>query len=199
MTVALPSQASRWTHVGTEPAVAVAARDALGTDARVAVWPPDRLAAALDAVDRELSRLDQQASRFRGDSEISRIHASPRRVHTVSRGLAEAIGVALAAARWTGGRTDPTVGAALAALGYDRDFASVGTLRLLALRRRHGLPGPRAGARLAPGETARTAAAAARRDAPRPRRDGQGARGRPRRRRGAAGQRARRRAGQPGR
>jgi thiamine biosynthesis lipoprotein len=113
--------------VGTESAVAVAARDALGTDARVAVWPPDRLTVALDAVDRELSRLDQQASRFRGDSEVSRIHASPRLVHTVSRGLAEAIGVALAAARWTGGRTDPTVGAALAALGYDRDFACVDT------------------------------------------------------------------------
>jgi thiamine biosynthesis lipoprotein len=126
VTVSLPAQASRWTRVGTEPAVAVAARDALGTDARVAVWPPDRLAVALDAVDRELSRLDQQASRFRSDSEISRIHAAPRRVHTVSRGLAEAIGVALAAARWTGGWTDPTVGAALAALGYDRDFASVG-------------------------------------------------------------------------
>jgi len=126
VTDSLPLQASRWARVGTEPAVAIAARDALGTDARVAVWPPDRLAVALDAVDRELSRLDQQASRFRGDSEISRIHASPCRVHTVSHGLAEAIGVALAAARWTGGRTDPTVGAALAALGYDRDFASVG-------------------------------------------------------------------------
>ena len=126
MTVSLPSQASRWTRVGAEPAVAVAARDALGTDARVAVWPPDRLTVALDAVDRELSRLDQQASRFRGDSEISRIHAAPRRLHTVSRGLAEAIGVALTAARWTGGRTDPTVGAAVAALGYDRDFASIG-------------------------------------------------------------------------
>jgi FAD:protein FMN transferase len=127
VTVALPSRASRWSHVGTEPAVAVAVRDALGTDVRVAVWPPDSLAAALDVVDRELSRLDQQASRFRSDSEISRIHASPRCLHTVSRGLAEAIGVALAAARWTGGRTDPTVGAALAALGYDRDFASVET------------------------------------------------------------------------
>ena len=127
MTGSLPPQSSRWTHVSSEPAVAVAARDAIGTDARVAVWPPDRLAVALDAVDRELSRLDQQASRFRGDSEISRIHAAPRRVHTVSSGLAEAIGIALAAARWTGGRTDPTVGDALAALGYDRDFASVGT------------------------------------------------------------------------
>ncbi len=143
MTVSLPSQASRWTRAGTEPAVAVAARDALGTDARVAVWPPDRLTVALDAVDRELSRLDQQASRFRGDSEICRIHAAPRRVHTVSRGLAEAIGVALAAARWTGGRTDPTVGAALAALGYDRDFASVGAASVgTAPAARPPAPGP---------------------------------------------------------
>ena len=38
--------------------------------------------------------------------------------------MAEAIGVALAAARWTGGRVDPTVGGALIALGYDRDFAT---------------------------------------------------------------------------
>jgi len=40
-------------------------------------------------------------------------------------GLAEAVGVALAAARWTGGLTDPTVGAALVSLGYDRDFALI--------------------------------------------------------------------------
>jgi thiamine biosynthesis lipoprotein len=119
------SPPSPWVQVGTEATVAVAARDALGTDARVAVWPPEGLAAALDAVDGELSRLDRQASRFRDDSEITQIHASQRRVHTVSRGLAEAIRVALAAARWTGGRTDPTVGSALAALGYDRDFASI--------------------------------------------------------------------------
>jgi thiamine biosynthesis lipoprotein len=113
--------------VDTEDAVAIAVRDALGTDARVALWPPDGLAMALDAVDAELSRLDRQASRFRDDSEISRIHRSPRRVHTVSNGLAEAVGVALAAARWTDGLTDPTVGSALARLGYDRDFASIGT------------------------------------------------------------------------
>jgi thiamine biosynthesis lipoprotein len=40
-------------------------------------------------------------------------------------GLAEAVGVALAAARWTGGLTDPTVGDALVSLGYDRDFAAI--------------------------------------------------------------------------
>jgi thiamine biosynthesis lipoprotein len=106
-------------------AVAVAERDALGTDARVAVWPPAGLTAALTAVDAELRRLDRQASRFRGDSEISRVHSSPRHVHRLSRGLAEAVRVALAAARWTGGRVDPTVGGALSALGYDRDFADV--------------------------------------------------------------------------
>jgi FAD:protein FMN transferase len=106
-------------------AAAVAERDALGTSARVAAWPLDGLAAALAAVDAELDRLDRQASRFRADSELSRIHRAPGLVHQVSDGLAEAIRVALAAARWTGGLTDPTVGGALIALGYDRDFAAI--------------------------------------------------------------------------
>ena len=105
---------------------AAAERDALGTSVRVAVWPPDGLAAVLGAVDAELDRLDRQASRFRADSELARIHRAPGLVHPVSDGLAEAIRVALAAAQWTGGLTDPTVGAALIALGYDRDFAAIG-------------------------------------------------------------------------
>ena len=33
--------------------------------------------------------------------------------------------MALAAARWTGGLVDPTVGAAVIRLGYDRDFAAI--------------------------------------------------------------------------
>jgi thiamine biosynthesis lipoprotein len=37
----------------------------------------------------------------------------------------DAVGVALAAARWTGGLADPTVGGALIGLGYDRDFAAI--------------------------------------------------------------------------
>ena len=110
-------------------AVAVAERAALGTSARVAVWPPDGLRSALAAVDAELERLDRQASRFREDSELSRLDREPGPVHQLSRGLAEAIGVALTAARWTGGRVDPTVGGALIALGYDRDFAAIGGAR----------------------------------------------------------------------
>ena len=104
-------------------AVGVAERDALGTTARVVVWPPNWTGRALAAVDAELALLDKQASRFRDDSEISRLHralslpadigeAPLRRRGIVSEGLAEAISVALAAAEWTGGLVDPTVGGA---------------------------------------------------------------------------------------
>ena len=106
--------------------VAIAERAALGTTARVASWPPEDLDLALAAVDSELERLDQQASRFRDDSELSRLYREPGRVHQLSPGLAEAVSVALAAARWTGGLVDPTVGGALIALGYDRDFVAIG-------------------------------------------------------------------------
>ena len=108
----------------------IAERAALGTSARVAAWPAHQLARVLAVVDTELALLDQQASRFRPDSEIS---AACRGVcgtqgggsRIVSEGLAEAIAVALAAARWTGGLVDPTVGNALCALGYDRDFVAI--------------------------------------------------------------------------
>jgi FAD:protein FMN transferase len=106
--------------------VAIAERAALGTTALVASWPPEDLDLALAAVDSELERLDRQASRFRDDSELSRLYQEPGRVHQLSPGLAEAISVALAAARWTGGLVDPTVGSALIALGYDRDFVAIG-------------------------------------------------------------------------
>lgn len=43
----------------------------------------------------------------------------------MTHGLAEAVGVALAAARWTGGLVDPTIGSALISLGYDRDFSAI--------------------------------------------------------------------------
>ena len=120
--------ADRWGRADAE-GIAIAERAALGTTARVAAWPPEDLDLALAAVDTELERLDRQASRFRDDSELSRIHREPSPVHQLSRGLAEAISVALAAARWTGGLVDPTVGGALIALGYDRDFAAIGPPR----------------------------------------------------------------------
>jgi thiamine biosynthesis lipoprotein len=113
------------TSVGSR-SVAVAERDALGTTARLAIWPPDRLRPALGAVDAAIRRLDLAASRFRTDSEISQVQAeADGQAVPVSDSLAEVVGVALAAARWTGGLVDPTVGAAIEALGYDRDFVLV--------------------------------------------------------------------------
>src|SRR5690349_2506694 len=137
MTVMGPEGAHDWCPVNVgATTVGVAERDALGTTARVVVWPPHWTGRAVAAVDAELALLDKQASRFRRDSEISRLHnalAPPadtedpplRRSSILSEGLAEAITVALAAAEWTGGLVDPTVGGALCGLGYDRDFAAL--------------------------------------------------------------------------
>jgi thiamine biosynthesis lipoprotein len=131
-----------WQRVSTgDAAVAVAERAALGTSARVAVWPPESLGGALAAVDDVLDALDRQASRFRQDSEISWIHRRGGGLFMLSDGLAEAIGVALEAARWTGGLTDPTVGGALISLGYDRDFAAIDPER----REPPGSPAPAPG------------------------------------------------------
>ena len=87
---------------------------------------PGPLDRALAAVDRVLTALDVQASRFREDSEISWIHRGNGGLFMLSDGLTEAVSVALEAARWTGGLVDPTVGDALIQLGYDRDFAAIG-------------------------------------------------------------------------
>jgi FAD:protein FMN transferase len=121
------ARVAAWRRVSVgDDAVAVAERAALGTTARVVIWPPGNLGQACAAVDDVLAALDRQASRFRADSELSWLHAADGGTFLLSRGLAEAVGVALAAARWTGGLTDPTVGDALVRLGYDRDFADIG-------------------------------------------------------------------------
>ena len=121
------ARAAAWQRVPVgDDAVAVAERAALGTTARVVMWPPGNLDPACAAVDDVLAALDLQASRFRPDSELSWLNAAQGGLFLLGDGLAEAVGVALAAARWTGGLTDPTVGDALVSLGYDRDFADIG-------------------------------------------------------------------------
>jgi len=105
--------------------IGIAERAALGTTARVVVWPSESLTVALRAIDHELEILDRQANRFRPDSEISILNRSQAEHFLLSAGLAEAIAVALAAARWTEGLVDPTVGGSLVSLGYDRDFATI--------------------------------------------------------------------------
>jgi FAD:protein FMN transferase len=122
------ARAAAWQRIpARDEAVAIAERAALGTSARVVVWPSGNLGHACAAVDDVLAALDRQASRFRSDSELGWLHAAGGGTFLLSGGLAEAVEVALAAARWTGGLTDPTVGDALVWLGYDRDFADIGT------------------------------------------------------------------------
>ena len=93
------------------------------TTARVVVTEPAALDAAVSTVERMLDIVDRAASRFRADSELSRL--TPGVPTEVSPVLAELIEVALAAAERTAGDVDPTMGAALSALGYDRDLSLV--------------------------------------------------------------------------
>lgn len=96
-----------------------------GTVARIVVTDPAELAAATALVRDELAAVDAACSRFRADSELSRAGRSGGRPVVVSPLLADLVAAALQAARCTGGDVDPTVGAALSGLGYDRDFAAV--------------------------------------------------------------------------
>jgi thiamine biosynthesis lipoprotein len=114
----------------TPPIVAPAARERLG-EARWETWStsvvlrlsdPRGLGAARIAVERELDAIDRACSRFRSDSEIARVNASAGRAVRVSPLFAEAMGLALRAARLTDGDVDPTVGQALMLAGYDRDW-----------------------------------------------------------------------------
>jgi len=101
---------------------------ALGTGVQVTVTDAARLAAARGMLEDDLAAVDLACSRFRPDSEIvalDRAMAGPGAAARVSPLLAEAIAVALRAAWLTGGDVDPTVGAAMNAVGYDRDFSLV--------------------------------------------------------------------------
>jgi thiamine biosynthesis lipoprotein len=98
---------------------------ALGTTAVLVTEDAKGLVPAERAVRHTLAAVDRTCSRFRADSEISRLHERAGRVTTMSPLLAEAIDVAIRAAELTGGLVDPTVGAAVRALGYDRDFAEI--------------------------------------------------------------------------
>lgn len=86
---------------------------------------PSALPAARRAVEAELAAVDRSCSRFREDSELSRLNARCGRFVPVGPLLLEALTVALRAAVLTQGRVDPTIGEALVVAGYDRDFATL--------------------------------------------------------------------------
>lgn len=96
--------------------------EALGTRIVLRVTDPRTLDRARVAVQREVQDIDLACSRFRSDSEITRVNAGAGRPVRVSGLLAEALELALRAAALTDGDVDPTVGQALVLSGYDRDW-----------------------------------------------------------------------------
>ncbi|NKQ56919.1 FAD:protein FMN transferase [Amycolatopsis sp. K13G38] len=94
------------------------------TTARVVVTDPGALTDARALVEEELAAVDKACSRFRPDSELALAEQAGTEVE-VSELLAGLIAAALRAAEQTGGDVDPTLGNALAALGYDRDLPLV--------------------------------------------------------------------------
>jgi len=151
--------------------VTAASWPALGTTASVYVTDANALEPARAAVEQELDAIDRACSRFRDDSDLMRANARAGHPAPVGPLLAEAIAVALRAARLTGGMVDPTIGEALVLAGYDRDFAQLrpttGPLRAVRvpgwhavkLDREHALLTLPCGVRLDLGATAKALAA----------------------------------------
>ena len=95
---------------------------AMGTQVELIVGGNED-ARALDPAEEEFHRLEAILSRFREDSELSRLNRSG----TIEAGpdLRRVVGLALAARERTHGRFDPTILPALLAAGYDRTFEEV--------------------------------------------------------------------------
>jgi thiamine biosynthesis lipoprotein len=92
---------------------------AMGTEIELLV-DADGADAALNAAEQEFHRLEALLSRFRADSELSRLN----RDGAVAAGhdLLRVVVLAVEAREQTGGRFDPRVHDALVAAGYDRTF-----------------------------------------------------------------------------
>ena len=93
--------------------------DLWSTTGSVVVTEPAALGAVVEIVMAGLDEVDRACSRFRPDSELAGLAPGRRRLSPL---LADLVGTALDAAEATGGLVDPTVGGAVAALGYDRSL-----------------------------------------------------------------------------
>jgi thiamine biosynthesis lipoprotein len=71
-------------------------------------------------LNEEADHLETAISRFRTDSELSRVNRAPGQWHEVSKRFAEVLSAAIAAAGDTAGLVDPTLGTWVDAAGYRR-------------------------------------------------------------------------------
>jgi FAD:protein FMN transferase len=97
---------------------------AMGTDVELFVDAKDA-DDALDRAEREFHRLESLLSRFRPDSQLSRLNEA--KTLAVAPDVARLVALAVEARERTGGRFDPTVLRAVVAAGYDRTFDEVPT------------------------------------------------------------------------
>jgi thiamine biosynthesis lipoprotein len=95
---------------------------ALGSTAVVVSTEREALGDAVAAVRLTVEAFDRACSRFREDSELTALNGAGGRTIAAGPILVEAVLAAVRAAELTGGDVDPTLGRALIALGYDRDF-----------------------------------------------------------------------------
>jgi len=93
---------------------------AMGTVCRVILVGGDEEGS--DHARRRVEQLEARWSRFRADSEISRLNRRAGRPTALSGDSFLLVGLAVAAWHRTGGRYDPTVLGAVEAAGYDRSF-----------------------------------------------------------------------------
>ena len=98
---------------------------ALGTTAVIATTDSASEGDACAVVEREIDAIDRACSRFRLDSELTRVNRAGGKRVAIGPLLLEALRVALDAARSSGGLVDLTVGRALRSAGYDSTFRVV--------------------------------------------------------------------------
>jgi len=99
----------------------------MGADVQL-LLPARRASYAARAVESLFAEWEEVLSRFRPESELSRLNAragTPVRAGPI---LLDAVEAAVEAARATGGLFDPTLGRELVRLGYDRSFEEIGDL-----------------------------------------------------------------------
>jgi FAD:protein FMN transferase len=94
---------------------------AMGTAATVAVQDLDQAGTAERTLRADLDAVDRACSRLRPDSELAMVHAHAGAAVRVSSLLFDILDVSYQVAERTHGAVDPTVGGAIAALGYDED------------------------------------------------------------------------------
>jgi FAD:protein FMN transferase len=82
-------------------------------------------AAERAAVGELFEEWDSAFSRFRPDSELCRVNRRGSEIAVVTPLFARAVRTALRVAAATDGLVDPTLGTAIEAAGYDRDFSSL--------------------------------------------------------------------------